>query len=83
MEAMALDQEAADELSRQHPEHLHLLKAVPPAVIRPYADPLEADRIEARRAHDLKMQELADARAYQAHLKAEAQSDTTVPRRGL
>jgi hypothetical protein len=33
-EAMALDQPAADELSRQHPEALFLLRAVPPAVIR-------------------------------------------------
>jgi hypothetical protein len=34
MEAQALDQNAADELSRQHPEHLYLLRAQSPAVIR-------------------------------------------------
>jgi hypothetical protein len=34
MEAMALDQAAADELSRQHPERLFLLRAVSPATIR-------------------------------------------------
>jgi hypothetical protein len=34
-EAMALDQLAADELSRQHPDALFLLRAVSPAVIRP------------------------------------------------
>jgi hypothetical protein len=33
-EAMALDQQAADELARQHPEHLYLLRAQSPAVIR-------------------------------------------------
>jgi hypothetical protein len=34
MEACAMDQQAADELSRQHPEHLYLLRAQSPAVIR-------------------------------------------------
>jgi hypothetical protein len=33
-EATALDQAAADELSRQHPEALYLLRALPPAVMR-------------------------------------------------
>jgi hypothetical protein len=33
-EAMALDQQAADELVRQHWEFPHLLRALPPAVIR-------------------------------------------------
>jgi hypothetical protein len=34
LNAMAMDQASADELSRQHPFHLHLLRAQSPAVIR-------------------------------------------------
>jgi hypothetical protein len=34
LNAMAMDQEAADVLSTQFPEHLHLLRAQSPAIIR-------------------------------------------------
>jgi hypothetical protein len=34
LNACACDQDAADELSRQHPERLFMLRATPPAVIR-------------------------------------------------
>jgi hypothetical protein len=70
-EAMALDQAAADELSRQHPDHLHLLRALPPAVIRPYdfTHPLRAyERAEMNKAANARLEEIYREREYAASL---------------
>jgi hypothetical protein len=63
LEAMALDQAAADQLAKQHPNYLHLLRAAEGNVIRPWSDPLgEADLAEARTAFNTKLTELRQRR---------------------
>jgi hypothetical protein len=63
LEAMALDQGAADQLARQHPEFLHLLRAAEGNVIKPWADPLaEAELAEAREAFNAKLTQLRQRR---------------------
>jgi hypothetical protein len=80
-EAMALDQPAADELARQHPEHLHLLRALAPAVIRPYdtTHPFRAyERAEMAKAANARLEEI-HWEEYPRAVKAEAEAHDRRP----
>jgi hypothetical protein len=95
LEALALDQAAADELARQHPDWLHRLSALPPAVIRPWPGfamtAAEADYDHALAALDAA---IAEHRAFGAALaamgerwaavaQAQAQGKASLNRRGM